>query len=115
MEREKHVDESWKEAAVNDKTLETPSPEAAAFEVNFSNYVMGMAFQAMIFLGEIPNPVTNKKEPNLEQAKFIIDSLLMIREKTKGNLTDDEQNLLNGSVYELQLKFVETTQPPKTP
>ena len=117
MERKKNVDESWKDAAVTDTSAkEAPSaPEAAVFEVNFVNYVMGMAFQAMIFLGEVPNPMTNTTEKNPEQAKFIIDSLLMIREKTKGNLTSDEENLLNGSLYELQMKFVEGTKPPIAP
>ena len=75
MERKKNVDESWKDAAVTDPSAQEPqaAPEKAAFEVNFLNYVMGMSFQAMIFLGEVPNPMTNKTEKNMEQAKFIID------------------------------------------
>ena len=61
----------------------------------------------MVFLGEIPNPMTNKEDVNLPQAKLIIDTLLLLREKTKGNLSKEEENILNGSLYELQLKFVE--------
>ncbi|OGX05433.1 MAG: hypothetical protein A2Z88_05800 [Omnitrophica WOR_2 bacterium GWA2_47_8] len=66
-----------------------------------------LIFQTMVFLGEIPNPMTNKEDVNLPQAKLIIDTLLLLREKTKGNLSKEEENILNGSLYELQLKFVE--------
>ena len=76
-------------------------------EINFINYISSLGFQAMIFLGEIVHPMTNKIEKNIDQAKFIIDTLVVLREKTKGNLTEQEQHLLDGSVYELQLKYVE--------
>lgn len=136
MDREKYVDESWKETAQTEKELlkvnketgdkaqpaskqEAPQPAQAEthtdeemhgdaeFQINFLNYLTSLGFQAMIFLGEIPHPATNKPEKNLDQAKFIIDTLLMLRDKTKGNLTAQEENLLNASVYELQMKFVE--------
>ena len=61
----------------------------------------------MIFLGEMPNPVTNQVEKNLKQAKFLIDTLIILRDKTKGNLTKEEDDLLNGSIYELQLRYVD--------
>jgi len=64
----------------------------------------------MIFLGEMPNPTTNQTEKNLDQAKFIIDTLTMIKEKTEGNLNEQEQNILNSSIYELQMKYVDVTQ-----
>ncbi len=114
MEREKHVDESWKESVAKEKGLspETPaeSPEKDFdLEVNFVNYVSSLAFQALIFLGDLENPMTQKVEQNLPQAKFLIDTLRMLRDKTKGNLSQDEENLLNASVYELEMKFVEKT------
>lgn len=81
---------------------------AENFEVNFLNYITSLVFQAMIFLGEIPNPMAeNKTEPNLPQAKFLIDTLILLREKTSGNLSQEEDQLLNGAIYELQMKFVE--------
>ena len=64
----------------------------------------------MIFLGEVPHPATQQTEKNLDQAKFLIDTLVMLKEKTKGNLNKQEENLLNASVYELQMKFVEINQ-----
>lgn len=79
-------------------------------EINFMNYVTSLGYQAMIFLGEIPNPMTNELEKNLDQAKFLIDTLIMIKEKTKGNLNPQEENMISATTYELELKFVELKQ-----
>ena len=81
--------------------------DSSASEVDFLNYITSLAVQVMIFLGEIPNPLTNKNEKNLQQAKFLIDTLTLLREKTKGNLTQQENDMLNGAIYELQMKYVE--------
>ncbi|MBF0484761.1 MAG: DUF1844 domain-containing protein [Candidatus Omnitrophica bacterium] len=78
-------------------------------EIDFLNYILSLGYQAMIFLGEIPNPVTNQQEKNFEQAKLLIDTLSMLKEKTKGNLTEQESNLLENTVSELQMKYVELT------
>ena len=82
-------------------------------ELDFFNYIASLGFQAMIFLGEMPNPITNEEEKNLKQAKFLIDTLVLIREKTIGNLTKEEGELLNGSIFELQKRFVEIAQKEK--
>ncbi|MBF0532443.1 MAG: DUF1844 domain-containing protein [Candidatus Omnitrophica bacterium] len=81
--------------------------EPAAMEVNFLNYLMSLGFQAMVFLGDIPNPATNAVEKHFQQAKFLIDTLTMLRDKTKGNLSAQEDNILNASIYELQMRYVE--------
>lgn len=79
-------------------------------KIDFFGYVASLAFQAMIFLGEIANPLTGKIEKNPEQAKLLIDTLILLREKTKGNVTEAEQGLLDSSIYELQLKYVQGLQ-----
>lgn len=89
---------------------EASQEQGAEPQLDFFNYVASLGFQAMIFLGEVPNPITNQQEKNLKQAKFLIDTLVLIREKTVGNLTKDENELINGSVYELQRRFVEIAQ-----
>ena len=136
MDREKYVDESWKDSVAHEKELQkdtnektssdfqrdsgliNPASEPAApegqhdqnlMEVNFINYISSLVFQTMIFLGELPNPVTNETEKNFDQAKFLIDTLIMMREKTKGNLTKNEEDLLNSSIYELQMRYVDLT------
>ena len=83
--------------------------------LDFFNYIGSLSFQAMIFLGEMSNPITNKEERNLKQAKFLIDTLVLIREKTIGNLTKEEGELLNGSIYELQRRFVHIAQQEQKP
>lgn len=112
MENEKQVDESWKEAAfeTSDSEQSSESADRETMEVNFLNYITSLGFQAMIFLGEIPSPVTNQDETNLDQAKFLIDTLSLLKDKTQGNLTKEEDNLLSASVYELQMKYVEKIQ-----
>ena len=135
MNKEKHVDESWKEQASLEKNIlaEEPTQQASpesispndstnqaqgsegdtqqdqAVEINFLNYITSLGFQAMIFMGEIPNPATNEVDKNLEQAKFLIDTLSMLREKTEGNLSEQEKMLLENSVYELQTKYVQVS------
>ena len=90
------------------KTPAEEAPQAAAEpHLDFFNYIASLGFQTMIFLGEMPNPITNKIEKNLKQAKFLIDTLVILRDKTKGNLSKEEDELLNGSIYELQLRYVE--------
>ena len=86
---------------------EGAAPEAAEPQLDFFNYIASLGFQTMIFLGEMPNPITNQIEKNLKQAKFLIDTLVILRDKTKGNLSKEEDDLLNGSIYELQLRYVD--------
>jgi hypothetical protein len=122
MEPEKKIDESWKQSVEKEKVhifgqeesvenAPVASPEGEEEpQLDFSNYIASLGFQALVFMGEIPNPMTNEIQKNLPQSKFLIDTLLLLREKTKGNLTEQEERLLNGSVYELQMKFVEVLQ-----
>ena len=97
-------------------STEASSPEAkqpaaqeqgAEGQLDFFNYIASLGFQTMIFLGEMPNPITNQVEKNLKQAKFLIDTLVILRDKTKGNLSKEEDDLLNGSIYELQMRYVD--------
>ena len=82
-------------------------------KIDFLAYITSLGFQAMIFLGEIESPATKKKETNLLQAKFIIETLVMLRDKTKGNLEAQEDNMINTSIYELQMKYVDKITPKK--
>lgn len=62
---------------------------------------------AMVALGKLKNPATDKVERNLEQARQAIDMLEMLRVKTKGNLSANEQRLLDGSLTDLRLNFID--------
>lgn len=109
-EQMKKVDESWKEAVK--KETDTLKKEEAFVppEPDFNFFVTTLALQASIALGQMPNPATNKTEKDLTQAKFLIDTLNVLETKTKGNLTAEEQKLLENLLYELKLRYVQTVQ-----
>jgi len=75
----------------------------------FIEFVMMQSQNAALFLGQMPNPQTGEPEINLEVARMFIDQLVMIREKTKGNLTSDEQKVLNNAIGGLQMVYVEVS------
>ena len=75
-------------------------------EPTFRFFITTLALQASIFLGDMPSPVNNKTEKNLQQAKFIIDTMSMLKEKTRNNLDENERTLLESVLYELQLRYV---------
>lgn len=75
--------------------------------IDFLTFVLSLASSAQVHLGLIPNPVTGKPEKSLDLAKQTIDILGVLQEKTKGNLTKDEERLLEGVLYDLRMKYVE--------
>jgi hypothetical protein len=82
---------------------ETNAKETALF------MQLAITFQAAAWqqMGKIKNPVTDKIERNLDQARYSIDMLEMLRSKTKGNLSEDETKFLGHVISELQLNFVD--------
>jgi uncharacterized protein DUF1844 len=76
----------------------------------FIEFVMMQAQHAALFLGQIPNPQTGKAEVNLEVARMFIDQLVMIQEKTRGNLSNDEMTVLRNALSSLQMAFVEASE-----
>ncbi|MGB9711644.1 MAG: DUF1844 domain-containing protein [Dissulfurimicrobium sp.] len=79
----------------------TPLPR-----VTFSTFVLSLNTSALLHLGEIPDPVSGKKDKDIPLAKHVIDTLIMLRDKTTGNLEDDEKRLLESILFDLQLRFV---------
>ena len=108
-EIKKNIDENWKETAEKEKSNLKEESKFIPPEPDFSFFVTTLGLQASISLGIVVNPQTNQKEENLPQAKFIIDMLSMLKEKTKGNLNKEETQLLENMLYELQLQYVSKT------
>ncbi|MBX2987143.1 MAG: DUF1844 domain-containing protein [Bdellovibrionaceae bacterium] len=81
--------------------------ENPKMEANFSMLVMSIASSAAMSLGIAPHPQTGKVEKDKEMARFNIDLLLMLKEKTKNNLTDEEKAFLDSLVTDLQMKFIQ--------
>lgn len=109
-EANKNIDESWKDIAEKEKNAAKLEGKFIPPEPDFSFFVTTLAVQASVFLGAIVNPATNKKEEDVTQAKFIIDTLGMLKEKTKGNLKQEESTLLENVLYELRMQYVSKTE-----
>ena len=75
----------------------------------FMELVMMQAQQAAMFLGRIPNPQTNEPETNLPYARMFIDMLEMLQDKTRGNLSNEETQMLSGVLSDLRLAFVQAS------
>jgi hypothetical protein len=78
-------------------------------EVSFATFVLSLNSEALLHLGMIGNPTTGKQEKNLPLAKYTIDTLGMLEEKTRGNLTDDEAAMLKNILYDLRMIYVRET------
>ena len=84
-----------------------PADEAQYHEARFLALISGLAGNAMQHLGKVMNPLTGQIERNLELARETIDLLRMLREKTKGNLSDREKRSLDALLSSLQLNYVD--------
>lgn len=135
----KKVDESWKDEVAKEKggapapvsrnpeipsANEEPQPPPAADppksasprsqESGFTYFISTLGMQALMFLGDLQEPGFEPRV-DLAQARYIIEVLEMLAEKTHSNLAPEEDQMLQNLLYELRVKFVEKTQPPPMP
>lgn len=84
-------------------------------ELSFTSFVISLASTAAIHFGDIPDPISGEKsEPNLEGAAQMIEILSLLDQKTRGNLTAEERQVLEQVLFELRMRFVEASgQAPK--
>ena len=75
-------------------------------EVTFSAFIMSLNTSILYHLGEIEDPVSGKKMVSLDPARHGIDTLMLLQNKTKGNLTTDEEEMLRNILYDVKLRFV---------
>lgn len=105
-EIKKKVDESWKENVEKEKAESKEKSEFVPPAPDFKFFITTLTLQASIALGHMANPVTEKVQEDLIQAKFLIDTLGMLQEKTKNNLAKDETELLENLLYELRTAYL---------
>jgi hypothetical protein len=84
--------------------------ESGEMAQRFIEMVMMQAQNAAYALGQIPHPETGEAPVNVELARLFIDQLIVLRTKTRGNLSSDEQAVLNNAISNLQMVFVEVSQ-----
>jgi hypothetical protein len=87
-----------------DKSDEGPLPG-----IDFSTFIISLSHSAFVYLGDAPTPDGGPADKNLVMARQTIDILALLADKTKGNLTGEEERLLEQVVYELRLRFVEVS------
>lgn len=75
-------------------------------EVTFSSFILSLNTSALYHMGELPHPETGQRVVDRELAKHTIDILVLLADKTRGNLESDENELLTRILYELKMRFV---------
>ena len=87
-----------------------PGPDAADLpHIDFATFVLSLSHSALVHLGDAPDPAGTEPSPNLELARQTIDVLGLLEEKTRGNLTGDEERILSAALYDLRLRYVEVS------
>lgn len=89
-----------------ERTARSPEPVHPLPEMNFSSFVFSLSTSALLHLGEIPDPITQERKRDLPLAKQTIDILGMLQEKTRGNLTPDEDQLMRNILADLRWRYV---------
>jgi hypothetical protein len=77
-------------------------------KMDFMLFISGVLMEGMMALGAIENPVTKKTETDLRHASQVIDMLDMIKEKTAGNLTDEESSGLDRVIHQMRMLYVKS-------
>ncbi|MDX2033379.1 MAG: DUF1844 domain-containing protein [Blastocatellia bacterium] len=86
--------------------MEEADPNEMPEQTMFTEFLMGIASSAFIYLGLVEHPATGRRQVDLRAAKEAIDMLLMLREKTKGNLTRGEEKFFDDLLADLKMQFV---------
>jgi hypothetical protein len=87
-----------------------------ASAINFASFVLSLVHTAAVHFGDVGDPVTGEHHaPNLPLAQQMIDILAMLEEKTRGNLSAEERQLIDQVLYELRLRFVEVSRASAAP
>jgi len=124
-DKEKKVDESWKNKVEQEKDEVRHEPEEDVsqtaraaetgfppVEASFITLVAELAMQASLFMGEIADPESKEPIEDLNRAKYLIDELGVLEEKTKGNLTPEEGAALKNVLFDLRMNFVNKSPKP---
>ncbi len=119
------IDEDWKSQVEAEKEAlkheaDTRPQEAGAADAgdpedvpmppaSFDLLLSTLATEAMMALGALPHPTTGKRQPNPNQAKYLIDTIAVLREKTEGNLASAESQAIDALLHQLRMAYVAAT------
>lgn len=103
---EKQVAADWQEQVESEQVKGEVSGDAERPPVHFAFFVASLAMEAWIALGEMANPRSGETSTNLDQARYLIDTLGMLEEKTRGNRTEEEEKILREALLGLRLAYM---------
>jgi hypothetical protein len=98
-------EEKEKEVETQEKTERAPLPE-----VNFNSLIFSLSSSALLHLGEIADPQSGQKVKDIALAKHTIDTIAMLKEKTQGNLTGEEEKFLEAILTDLRWRYVKAAE-----
>ena len=106
---ETDTDQSAAQEAEEAVAAEEGEPDTPLPKINFSTFIFSLNASALLHLGAIEDPASGQKVKNLSLAKQTIDILNMLEEKTRGNLNQDEENIMRNILYDLRIAYVKET------
>ncbi len=95
--------------AQEQKKDESATQEAQAGvlpQVTFATFLLSLNTSALVHLGELPEPGSEKTSVDLDLARHAIDTIAMLKEKTAGNLTEEEERLIDSMLFDLRMLFI---------
>ena len=105
-ETEKPLDDATSEESESAEAQEQEAEDYQLPEINFATFIFSLNHSVLVHLGVMDDPSTGKKVRNLPIAKQTIDILGMLEEKTKGNLTEDEEKMIKNILYDLPMIYI---------
>ena len=106
----KEAEEKKKEAEPKDKAPKEEAERPPMPEVDFNSLIFSLSSSAFFHLGEIADPQTGKKEKDLPLAKQAIDTIGLLKQKTSGNLTEEEEKFVTTVLDDLKWRYVKATE-----
>jgi hypothetical protein len=104
--KESTAEEAFQEASQKAAEARKTAEEVPLPEITFSSFVFSLSSSAFVSLGAIPDPHTGKTAKDLSLAKQTIDLLVLLREKTQNNLSEEEEHLFDHLLYDLRMSYV---------
>jgi hypothetical protein len=96
---------------VSDEVQKNDAADETLPRIDFSTFILSLSHSAVMHLGEAPHPETGQVEQDLALARQTIDLIAMLEEKTKGNLSGEEERLVAQILFDLRMRYVELSKP----
>jgi hypothetical protein len=104
--------ETYETEANKSQSTAGPKAEGPLPEISFASFIMSLGTSVFFHLGDLPHPETGVADKNLPMAKQTIDLLGILREKTRHNLTPEEENIFDHLLYDLRMRYVKEISKP---